>query len=64
MFDNIKFAKSDIPVEDILFNEAFISIGINDLRGIECYVAPVFYCLSHQIKDFKIKIFEIFFRLL
>ncbi len=35
MFDNIKFANSDIPKEDILFNEAFISIGISDLRGIQ-----------------------------
>lgn len=35
VFKNIKFADLDIPLKDIQFDKATISIGIDDLRGIE-----------------------------
>lgn len=35
VFNNIRFKDLDIPRKNILFDKAFISIGINDLRGIE-----------------------------
>jgi len=38
-FNTIDFKSYDIPEKDILFDKAFVSIGINDLRGIEKQVA-------------------------
>jgi len=35
IFKNIKFSDLDIPMKDIQFDKATVSIGINDLRGIE-----------------------------
>jgi inner membrane protein len=35
VFNNIDFKDLNIPMENILFDKAFISIGISDLRGIE-----------------------------
>jgi len=35
VFNNIKFDNLDIPVKDIQFDKAFVTIGISDLRGIE-----------------------------
>lgn len=35
VFKNINFKDFDIPMSNILFDKAFISIGISDLRGIE-----------------------------
>ncbi|MBC7523609.1 MAG: cell envelope integrity protein CreD [Flavobacterium sp.] len=34
-FDEIKFLNSDIPFKDIEFSKATLSLGIDDLRGIE-----------------------------
>lgn len=34
-FKDINFKDFDIPMQNILFDKAFISIGISDLRGIE-----------------------------
>ncbi len=34
-FDKINFSNPDIPRNNILFDKAFLSIGISDLRGIE-----------------------------
>ncbi|MDD5572000.1 MAG: cell envelope integrity protein CreD [Bacteroidales bacterium] len=34
-FNNIIFSDLDIALKDIQFDKAFVSIGINDLRGIE-----------------------------
>lgn len=34
-FNNIELNNVDIPVKDIMFDKAFVTIGINDLRGIE-----------------------------
>lgn len=34
-FDNLSFKDLDVPVKNILFDKALISIGISDLRGIE-----------------------------
>lgn len=35
IFDRISVAGQDIPLRDVQFDKAFISIGISDLRGIE-----------------------------
>jgi len=35
VFKDINFKDFDIPMQNILFDKAFISIGISDLRGIE-----------------------------
>lgn len=35
VFKEMKIAETDIPAKDILFNKAVLSLGINDLRGIE-----------------------------
>jgi len=35
IFNNLKISDLDIPYKDILFDKAFISLGISDLRGIE-----------------------------
>lgn len=35
VFNNIRIKDLDIPMKDILFDKAYISIGISDLRGIE-----------------------------
>ena len=35
LFKDINFKDFDIPTQNILFDKAFISIGISDLRGIE-----------------------------
>lgn len=35
VFKETKIAETDIPTKDILFNKAVLSLGINDLRGIE-----------------------------
>ncbi|MDO9260921.1 MAG: cell envelope integrity protein CreD [Flavobacteriaceae bacterium] len=34
-FNGIDLSNVDIPIKDIMFDKAFITIGINDLRGIE-----------------------------
>jgi inner membrane protein len=34
-FKEMKIGETDIPAKDILFNKAVLSLGINDLRGIE-----------------------------
>ena len=34
-FNSIDFKSLDVPEKDILFDKAFVSIGIDDLRGIE-----------------------------
>ncbi len=34
-FTNVKFTGLDIPIKNIQFDKAIVSIGINDLRGIE-----------------------------
>lgn len=34
-FNDIKFSDIEIPMQNIQFDKAFLSIGINDLRGIE-----------------------------
>lgn len=34
-FSNIKFADLDIPMKNIQFDKAIVTLGINDLRGIE-----------------------------
>jgi len=34
-FNSINFKKFDIPINDILFDKAFVSVGISDLKGIE-----------------------------
>ncbi|MDP2089866.1 MAG: cell envelope integrity protein CreD [Flavobacteriaceae bacterium] len=34
-FNSIELSNIDIPIKDILFDKAFVTIGINDLRGIE-----------------------------
>lgn len=34
-FNSINFADLDIPLKDIQFEKAFLTVGINDLRGIE-----------------------------
>lgn len=39
IFNSIDFKRFDIPMRDILFDKAFVSIGISDLRGIEKQVA-------------------------
>ncbi len=39
VFNSIDFKRFDIPMRDILFDKAFVSIGISDLRGIEKQVA-------------------------
>lgn len=41
-FSNLRPLIPSIPSEDILFNEAFLSIGITDLRGIENNVSLEF----------------------
>jgi len=35
IFQKVKFTDLEIPLKDILFDKAFVSLGINDLRGIE-----------------------------
>jgi len=35
VFDKMKFSDFDIPLQNIQFNKAIISVGISDLRGIE-----------------------------
>lgn len=37
-FSNINFKNLDIPLKDIQLDKAFVSAGINDLRGIESLV--------------------------
>lgn len=35
IFNKVKFENLDIPLKDIQFDKAIVSVGINDLRGIE-----------------------------
>lgn len=35
IFQKVIFSDLEIPIKDILFAKAFVSLGINDLRGIE-----------------------------
>lgn len=34
-FDNVSFKDFDVPQADILYDKAYLSIGVSDLRGIE-----------------------------
>jgi inner membrane protein len=38
-FNNLKFSELDIPLKDIHFDKATLSLGISDLRGIEKQVS-------------------------